>query len=146
MPYHLNYLVYNSTMINYTNELRQHNLKATPQRLAIVSALHTAGHLNIDSLYVLMLKTFSSISLATIYKNMHLMIENSFIQEIKIPEQKSVYELTKATHSHLVCKTCGLVEDITLNMSDILNETATKSSFEISKTDLVLSGYCKNCQ
>jgi len=133
-------------MINYTNELRQHNLKATPQRLAIVSALHRAGHLNIDSLYALMLKTFSSISLATIYKNMHLMIENSFIEEIKIPEQKSVYELTKSAHSHLVCKTCGLVEDITLNMSDILNETTSKSHFVISKTDLVLSGYCKDCQ
>ncbi len=133
-------------MINFTNELRQHNLKATPQRLAISSALHDVGHINIDSLYTLMLKKFHSISLATIYKNINIMLENSFIQEVKIPKYKSVYELTKTTHSHLVCKKCGEVEDINIDMNPILSEAILKSDFEISKTDLVLSGICKNCQ
>ncbi len=133
-------------MINFTDELRQHNLKATPQRLAISSALHNSGHINIDVLYTLMLQKFNSISLATIYKNINLMLENSFIQEVKIPQQKSVYELTKATHSHLVCKECGEVEDISLDMETILNQVTLKSNFKISKTDLVLSGICTNCQ
>ena len=133
-------------MINFTDELRQHNLKATPQRLAISNALYANGHINIDSLYALMLHKFNSISLATIYKNIHLMLENSFIQEVKIPQNKSVYELTKAAHSHLVCKKCGEVEDINLDMGSIVKDASIKSSFEISKTDLVLSGICKNCQ
>ena len=133
-------------MINFTDELRLHNLKATPQRLAISEALHTKGHINIDSLYELMLKKFSSISLATIYKNINIMLGNSFIQEVKIPLNKSVYELTKTAHSHLVCDKCGMVEDITLNMEQILSETASKSNFKISKTNLVLSGYCQNCK
>jgi len=133
-------------MINFTDELRQHNLKATPQRLAIADALHKRGHINIDTLYNLMLQKFNSISLATIYKNINIMLENSFIQEVKIPQNKSVYELTKTAHSHLVCNKCGEVEDIDLNMDSILNEASSKSSFKISKTDLVLSGICKNCQ
>ncbi|EDZ61170.1 transcriptional regulator, Fur family [Sulfurimonas gotlandica GD1] len=133
-------------MINYTDELRRHNLKATPQRLAISNALHSCGHINIDTLYELMLKKFASISLATIYKNVHLMLENSYIQEVKIPQSKTVYELTKTYHSHLVCTKCGEVEDIKLNMKPILSEVNSNSSFEISKTDVVLSGTCKNCQ
>ncbi len=133
-------------MINFTNELRQHNLKATPQRLAISDALYANGHINIDTLYGLMLQKFHSISLATIYKNINKMLENSFIQEVKIPKNKSVYELTKTTHSHLVCQKCGNVEDIILNMDSILDQITSKSNFEISKTDLVLSGICKNCQ
>ncbi|NPA60635.1 MAG: transcriptional repressor, partial [Epsilonproteobacteria bacterium] len=80
-------------MINYTNTLRQHNLKATPQRLAITEILYKQGHINIESLYELMVQKFNSISLATIYKNINLMIEGSFIQEVKIPNAKSVYEL-----------------------------------------------------
>ncbi|WP_294960957.1 Fur family transcriptional regulator [Sulfurimonas sp.] len=133
-------------MINYTDELRRHNLKATPQRLAISNALHSYGHINIDTLYEMMLKKFSSISLATIYKNINLMLENSYVQEVKIPQNKSVYELTKSYHSHLVCTECGVVEDIKLNMIPLLSEVTTSTTFEISKTDLVLSGLCKKCQ
>lgn len=133
-------------MINYTDELRRHNLKATPQRLAISGALHSCGHINIDTLYELMLKKFNSISLATIYKNINIMLENSYIQEVKIPQNKTVYELTKHYHSHLVCTKCGDVEDIRLNMNSIINEVNSTSSFEIAKTDIVLSGICKNCQ
>jgi Fur family transcriptional regulator, peroxide stress response regulator len=133
-------------MINYTDELRRHNLKVTPQRLAISNALHACGHINVDTLYDMMLKKFNSISLATIYKNINLMLENSYIQEVKIPQSKSVYELTKSYHSHLVCTKCGEVEDIKLNMNPIISEVSSSSNFEISKTDVVLSGICKKCQ
>lgn len=133
-------------MINYTDELRRHNLKATPQRLAISSALHSCGHINVDALYELMLKKFNSISLATIYKNINLMLENSYIQEVKIPQNKSVYELTKSYHSHLICINCGEIDDIKLNMNPIISEVSSSSNFEISKTDVVLSGICKKCQ
>jgi Fur family peroxide stress response transcriptional regulator len=133
-------------MINFTQELREHNLKVTPQRLAIASALYDRGHINIDTLYDLMLKNFSSISLATIYKNINLMLQNSFIQEVKIPNSKSVYELTKATHSHLVCERCKEVEDISLDTTNIINELSSKSTFKTSKIDLVVSGICKKCQ
>ncbi len=133
-------------MINYTDELRKHNLKATPQRLAISDALYINGHMSIEVLYELMLKKFNSISLATIYKNINLMMENSFIQEVKIPNAKSVYELTKTAHSHLVCDSCGEVEDVTIDLDAIIDEAKQISSFKIDKANLVLSGVCKNCQ
>jgi Fur family peroxide stress response transcriptional regulator len=93
-----------------------------------------------------MLKKFNSISLATIYKNIHLMIENALIQEVKIPHQKSVYELTKEAHSHLVCDKCGMVEDITLDLSALSDLAAHSTDFQITKTNLVFSGLCKKCQ
>ena len=133
-------------MQHYTTSLREHNLKATPQRLEIVHALDTYGHISVDGLYSLMLKKFHSISLATIYKNIHLMLEAAFIQEVKIPNAKSVYELTKASHSHLVCSFCGSIEDITLDIQRVQKEAQTLSSFQISQTNIVFSGTCKNCQ
>ncbi|MFA6197047.1 MAG: Fur family transcriptional regulator [Sulfurimonas sp.] len=133
-------------MKNYTNTLRQHNLKATPQRLAIVDALFVHGHMNTESLYFMMLEKFSSISLATIYKNINLMIEKSFIQEVKLPHAKSVYELTKTSHSHLLCKKCGAIEDVEINLDKFVLEISKTNQFQIDKTDFVLSGNCKNCQ
>jgi Fur family peroxide stress response transcriptional regulator len=133
-------------MNNYTNALREHHLKATPQRLEIANTLEQYGHINVDNLYDIMLKKFNSISLATIYKNINLMLENSFIQEVKIPNEKSVYELSKETHSHLVCKKCGEIEDISIDLSPVSNAAAESSHFKIDKIDVVFSGVCQKCQ
>ncbi|QOP44092.1 transcriptional repressor [Sulfurimonas sediminis] len=133
-------------MNNYTDILRQHRLKATPQRLEIANALHTNGHMTIESLYEVMLKKFNSISLATIYKNINLMLENAFIQEVKIPNEKSVYELTKETHSHVICRQCHTIQDIVLDLSQTAQLASQASHFKIDKADLVLSGLCQKCQ
>jgi len=133
-------------MNNYTTILRAHGLKVTPQRLAISDAIGTHGHIKIEDLYTLMLKEFSSISLATIYKNINVMVQNSFIQEVKIPHTKSVYELTKEAHSHLVCSECTEVEDISLDIYDFINKADSQTSFLIQKADVVFSGICKKCQ
>ncbi len=133
-------------MINYTNNLREHNLKATPQRLAITDILYTKGHISVEVLYEMMQKKFYSISLATIYKNINLMIENSFIQEVKIPNAKSVYELTKEEHSHLVCQKCNEVLDIKIDLDSIVTKTSDAYHFNIKNSNLILSGLCQNCQ
>jgi Fur family peroxide stress response transcriptional regulator len=132
-------------MNNFTDSLRAHHLKATPQRLEIANTLYMRGHVNIEELYEMMLKKFNSISLATIYKNINIMVENAFIQEIKLPNKKSVYELTKEAHSHLLCDKCGMVEDITLDLSGITQLAADQTEFQIHKADLVFSGLCKKC-
>lgn len=133
-------------MNNYTEILRQHNLKATPQRLEITNALYQNGHIGIEKLYAIMLKKFNSISLATIYKNINLMLEASFIQEVKVPHTKSVYELTKDTHSHIICDSCGEITDIELDLDSVVANAAKLSDYKIDKSDLILSGTCKNCQ
>lgn len=69
--------------------LKQHQLKATPQRLAIIEFMHHAGHISIDDLFSSIRQKFSSISLATLYKNVHTMMDVSLIREVKIPGQKN---------------------------------------------------------
>ncbi len=133
-------------MNNYTDILRQHNLKATPQRLEITNALYQNGHISIEKLYDIMLRKFSSISLATIYKNINLMLEASFIQEVKVPNEKSVYELTKDAHSHIICQSCGEIVDIELDLDSVISDAVKESNYKIEKSDLVLSGTCQNCQ
>lgn len=133
-------------MINYTKLLRDHHLKVTPQRVAIADILYAKGHVTIDSLYEIMLKKFDSISLATIYKNVNLMMQNTFIQEVKIPNSKSVYELTKDRHAHLVCEKCSFVEDIDFNFDSIAQHTASIGSFDVESVSLIFTGKCKNCK
>jgi Fur family peroxide stress response transcriptional regulator len=132
-------------MINSSILLKEYNLKVTPQRVAIVEELYNYGHMNIDDLYKNLLKKFPSISLATIYKNINAMVEKIFLNEVKIPESKSVYELTKAEHSHLVCSACGKIEDIIIDTSILQESLSTQTSFKVDDTVLVFKGTCTSC-
>lgn len=131
--------------MSYITTLQKHHLKATPQRLEIVDILYKNGHINIDNLYKLLQNKFPSLSLATIYKNIHLMCKKHFITEVKIPNQKSVYELTKDEHSHAVCSKCDDIMDITLDTSSILEQAKIISNFELNESSIVLNGLCPEC-
>jgi len=133
-------------MNNYTNLLREHNLKATPQRLAIIDIIETHGHINIDTLYEEVKKRFNSISLATIYKNINSMIDNLLLAEVKLPNRKSVYEVIKSEHSHLLCKDCGRVIDIEVDTSHMVKDISLKYNFDINGSDVVLFGRCGSCR
>ena len=132
-------------MKDFTNILRTHNLKATPQRLAILEIIFSHRHINIDKLYDEVKQKFDSISLATIYKNINAMTKNMLLQEIKLPNEKNVYEMIKEEHSHLLCNKCGEVIDIQVETKDITKDIEKKYDFTISQSDVVLSGTCKNC-
>ena len=133
-------------MNNYTTILREHNLKATPQRLAIIDLIYSHGHINIDSLYDEVKKRFNSISLATIYKNINAMIDNFLLFEVKLPNKKSVYELTKDAHGHLLCKECGEVIDVEVDTSNMVSTISSQYNFDISGSDVVLFGICPSCK
>ena len=132
--------------MNYETLLREHNLKVTPQRLGILSLMQTMGHINIEELYTQIKVQFSSISLATLYKNINAMVANRLITEVKVPNVKSKYEITKDPHIHLLCDTCNEFIDLDLDINPLLNEASSKSHYELYGSCIVLSGVCEKCQ
>ena len=128
-----------------TNILKEYDLKVTPQRMCIVEELMKNGHLTIEELFEKISNKFPSLSLATVYKNINAMMDKDFIKEVKIPNQKSKYELTKEEHAHIVCEKCGKVEDIHINKESIIKEIEEKSSYKIEHTALMFSGLCPDC-
>ncbi len=129
-------------MIDYISLLKQNDLKATIQRTNILKSINRAGHINIDDIYDDLKKSYPTLSLATIYKNIILMLEQNVIIEVPINGKKSKYELKKDEHIHLICKSCGNIEDRELDSYcniDIEN-------FQIVSKQINLYGLCKNCQ
>jgi len=126
--------------------LREHDLKVTPQRLKIVEILNTFGHLNIDMLYSEVKSTYPNVSLATVYKNLSLMTKNGLLNEVKVPDAKSVFEVTKAPHLHLYCSICEEIMDITIDITDIETTAKSESGYRIDRTSVVMRGICPACQ
>ena len=131
--------------MNYIGVLQEYQLKVTPQRLEIVHILDTKGHVNIDELYEKLQKKFPTLSLATIYKNLNKMCENLFVSEVKIPNQKNVYELTKAQHSHIVCSSCNTIVDIELNIDSLIRKAQEETQYSIYNSSIIFDGLCPKC-
>jgi len=132
--------------MNYQTLLKENDLKVTPQRLELLSLMDTKGHISVEAMYEEIQKKFSAISLATLYKNINLMMDKQVVTEVKIPHEKSRYEISKETHSHLHCRECGEVVDIFLDFSKAVAKVEKLSHYKIEGENIIFSGLCPKCQ
>ena len=131
-------------MTDYITLLKENDLKATIQRTSILKSIEQAGHINIDDIYEVLKEQYPTLSLATIYKNIILMQQNSVIIEVPINGEKSKYELKKDDHIHLICQECGEIQD--RDISSKTKETLEISDFKLNSSQINLYGVCKVCQ
>jgi len=125
--------------------LREKGLKATPQRVLIMETMQKHGHINIDELYEEVCKTLPSISLATVYKNLHNLVEAGVAEILKLDNQKSLFEVAHETHIHHICNECGSVEDITVNKNKIIDFFATEANKSLTSFRAIVYGSCAKC-
>ena len=134
-------------MTDYATLLQKNGLKATFQRINILASIEKNGHMNIDDIYAKVIKMHASLSLATIYKNITLMVKNSVLVEVPIDGKKSKYELAKNDHIHLICTKCGSVEDrehpkhVLFTFTNMTKE----EKFKLVKQQINLYGVCQEC-
>jgi len=134
-------------MTDYATLLNESGLKATFQRMELLKNIEKYGHMSVDEIYEKVMKNHPSLSLATVYKNIILMVENNVLEEVPIEGKKSKYELVKEDHIHLVCTECGEVEDKPrMPQTDSLLHTLTEGEhFKLEKQQINLYGICKKC-
>jgi len=135
-------------MKDYGTLLNKSDLKATFQRINMLESIDNNGHMCIEGIYDEIVKIYPSLSLATVYKNIILMVEKGVVIEVPISGQKAKYELVKEDHIHLVCTECGEVEDKPHDeRADRLFSNMSKSeNFSLKKQQINLYGLCADCQ
>jgi Fur family transcriptional regulator, peroxide stress response regulator len=132
--------------MNYEILLKEHGLKVTPQRVGILSIMDIAGHISLEDMYEKIKAKFTSISLATLYKNIHAMQDSALIEEVQIPHQKPRYEIKKAVHGHVLCEQCGSFVDIEIDSNTLMDRMEQKSGFTINSVAVTLLGVCEECR
>jgi Fur family peroxide stress response transcriptional regulator len=129
----------------YMDLLKEHNIKITPQRLAIIQLMDQHGHISVRDIYDKIKERFPSLSLATVYKNINAMMENQFINELKIAGHENKYELAKERHSHSICRKCGEIEDVYIDTTTLADALPKESEFNTEEVSVHFFGLCKKC-
>jgi Fur family peroxide stress response transcriptional regulator len=130
--------------MSFSDMLRNKNLKATPQRLAIYKLLYEMNtHPSADDIYSHMKSVYPTISLATVYKTLRTLTNVGLIRELNLGEENR-YDCNLSLHGHLICTKCNSIIDLHIqNSLDILNDL--KDGFELDYIKLFLYGTCQDC-
>jgi Fur family peroxide stress response transcriptional regulator len=125
--------------------LREHGLKVTPQRQAILRIVReTAGHLTAESVYNRARVEMSTISLKTVYETLHSLAGLGQIQQLDVGTGSTLFDITVRPHHHLVCTSCRRTEDIDFDLEPLPPDQ--RQGFTVTSTDVVVRGLCPDCQ
>ena len=121
----------------------------TSQRMLLLSIMQEAKeHLDAKELYRRASERDASISLATVYRNLHLFKERGLVNERHLGQARCYYEMKRLReHQHLVCESCGqVIEFESALIRKLVAEVERKNNFSVAKVDLYLEGYCHRCK
>jgi len=120
----------------------------TIQRMIIldtVKKLHS--HATADEIYEEVIKTYPSISRATVYRNLCQLCESKEIARREIPGSPDRYDHITTNHYHAKCSQCGKVVDVNMEyMSELQNKIIDSYGFMLTGHTIVFEGICEECQ
>jgi len=121
----------------------------TAQRRLILELLREAKeHIDAKELYRRASSKDCSISPATVYRSLNLFKQLSLVDERKLGKMGCCYEIKRAPeHQHLVCQGCGrVIEFESPLIRKLLDSVQREYSFNVTKAELCLEGYCEQCK
>lgn len=130
-----------------SSEIEGHPL--TIQRRLLLDLVRNAGgHIDAKGLYRRASNQDKRISLATVYRGLHLFKDLGLVEERRLGQLRCYYELKRSLeHQHLVCRNCGKVIDFESPLvGELVNKIQREHSFDVTRTELYLEGYCQQCK
>jgi Fur family peroxide stress response transcriptional regulator len=101
----------------------------------------TKIHPNADMVYEKMREEFPSISLGTVYRNLHMLSEQGIILRLRSGSGPDRFDADLNSHSHFQCDNCGKIYDI----EEHPDRTVPKSRHLIKSHHTTYGGTCMNC-
>lgn len=129
-------------------ELSNHDpvQRSTRQRDALRAALRSAKRpLSAPELLAATQPEVASIGIATVYRNLKLLLQAGEVEAVALPGEIPHYEVAKlGHHHHFRCNVCERVFDIAQCPGD-LNRLAPRG-FTVERHEVTLYGRCGDCR
>lgn len=137
-------------MATENQELRKAGLKVTLPRVKILQIMESTEtkHLSAEDVYKALIEADEDVGLATVYRVLTQFESAGLVMRHHFEGGSSVFELTTIDHhDHIVCHTCGSVEEFYDEVIESQQEmVAKKYGFRITDHSMYLYGICKDCQ
>jgi Fe2+ or Zn2+ uptake regulation protein len=128
-------------------EARRGLPRITKQRRAIFSTLQGDNtHPTAEEIYRRIKRRLPHISLATVYRNLKLLVQERLIREIVVPDGPTRYDCQTQAHYHFCCDWCGRVSDVEVPVQTDLHHKLIHQGYHIRSHEMTFFGLCRKCQ
>ena len=114
--------------------LRLKGVRITETRKAVIAFIISShDHPSAEMIYQALLPEFPNMSLATVYNNLKVLIDEGFVSELKVRNDTTTYY------------DFGRIADMDLDLPDVQQEAAEQTGYQITKSQMVVYGICPEC-
>ena len=125
----------------------ERGITATHQRQVLYEVMQgMEGHPSPEEVYARVKEQIPSISLATVYKNIHLFVESGVLREVSLHHGTVRVEMNNETHHHMVCSKCKSISDIGEQELHLAPMRSILNGFLVERYAVDVIGICPKCQ
>lgn len=130
-----------------SDALRGAGLRVTESRLAVYDALRDAPHTSADSVFSRVSAVLPTTSVQSVYNALNDFADAGIARRIEPAGRSMLFELRVGdNHHHLVCSTCGAVEDVDCAIGHApCLRPSDDHGFRITSAEVTYWGVCARC-
>ncbi|GAA4379563.1 Fur family transcriptional regulator [Paeniglutamicibacter cryotolerans] len=135
-------------VMDFPAQLRDHGLRVTRQRLAVLNVLENHPHSSADAVITKVHSELPDLSMQSVYNVLNDLTGLGLLRRFTPPGSAALYE-TRANdnHHHAVCTACGRIEDVDCAVGHAPCLTPSDShGMTIQIADVLYQGTCEGCR
>ena len=125
--------------------LRASGHRVTKQRTSVLSAVAALGHATPEAVHA---EVAEVADLSTVYRTLDLLEEIGLLQHTHLGHGSPTWSVAEdVQHVHLVCNTCGAVQEVDADaVAELSSQLLLSKGFELCLGHTTLSGTCAKCR
>lgn len=134
--------------MDHTSTLRDHGLRATAPRLAVLDVVGRLPHSTADTVLQAVRESRPTVSVQAVYDVLHALTRAGLLRRIEPAGHPARYERrVDDNHHHVVCRGCGALDDVdcAVGHAPCLVPSST-SGFSVETAEVTYWGLCPACR
>ena len=121
--------------------------RTTIQRQLVLNAVKELDiHATAEQVYAHIIKQHPNIGRATVYRNLHQLVEAGEITDIGNFYGSTHYDHNNHKHYHFICANCKKIFDVEGDLSYVCDNIKQSEGFDITDINISFSGLCWECK
>ena len=127
--------------------VRGASMRVTRPRVAVLTAVHEHPHADTDMIVSVVREDLGEVSTQAVYDVLRALTSAGLVRRIEPAGSVARYESRVAdNHHHLVCRSCGAIEDVDCAVGSAPCLTASDDhGFAIDEAEVTYWGLCPAC-
>ncbi len=118
----------------------------TAKRALVSELLGSTAHVTAEELIERVQKVHPDVNKSTIYRILHSLEAHGIVEHVHLGHSAAVYHLSGKTHHHLVCESCGRVQEVPeATLAAIARKLRHDFGFSANLRHFAISGHCETC-